>query len=54
VERDGLVKGYEFAKDQYVKVSDQELEALEDLLSRPRQGWREGLSAVSGRHDSSR
>jgi DNA end-binding protein Ku len=34
VERDGLVKGYEFAKDQYVKVSDEELEALEGEASK--------------------
>src|SRR6266849_8051683 len=29
VERSGLVKGYEFAKDQYVRVTDEELKALE-------------------------
>jgi len=29
VERDDLVKGYELAKDQYVKVTDEELKALE-------------------------
>jgi DNA end-binding protein Ku len=34
VEREGLVKGYEFAKDQYVKVSDEELEALEGEASK--------------------
>jgi DNA end-binding protein Ku len=34
VERDGLVKGYEFAKDQYVRVSDEELEALEGEASK--------------------
>jgi DNA end-binding protein Ku len=34
VERDGLVKGYEFAKDQYVKVSDEELQALEGEASK--------------------
>ena len=34
VERDGLVKGYEFAKDQYVKISDEELEALEGEASK--------------------
>jgi DNA end-binding protein Ku len=34
VERDGLVKGFEFAKDQYVKVSDEELKALEGEASK--------------------
>lgn len=34
VEREGLVKGYEFAKDQYVKISDEELEALEGEASK--------------------
>lgn len=34
VERDDLVKGYEFAKDQYVKVSDDELKALEGEASK--------------------
>jgi DNA end-binding protein Ku len=34
VERDGLVKGYEFAKDQYVRVSEEELEALEGEASK--------------------
>ena len=34
MERDGLVKGYEFAKDQYVKISDEELEALEGEASK--------------------
>lgn len=34
VEREGLVKGYEFAKDQYVRVSDEELEALEGEASK--------------------
>src|SRR3989442_11325966 len=29
VERDELVKGYEFAKDQHIRVRDDELEALE-------------------------
>jgi DNA end-binding protein Ku len=29
VEREGLVKGYEFSKDQYVRFKDEELEALE-------------------------
>src|SRR5687767_15829483 len=29
VERDDVVKGYEFAKDQYVMFSPQELKALE-------------------------
>jgi DNA end-binding protein Ku len=33
VERDDLVKGYEFAKDQYVKIEDEELKALEDEAS---------------------
>jgi DNA end-binding protein Ku len=33
VERDDLVKGYEFAKDQYVKIEDHELKALEDEAS---------------------
>jgi len=33
VERDQLVKGYEFAKDQYVRVSDDELKALEGEAS---------------------
>jgi DNA end-binding protein Ku len=34
VERDGLVKGYEFAKDQYVKLTDDELKALEGEASK--------------------
>ena len=34
VERDGLIKGYEFAKDQYVTVTDEELKALEGEASR--------------------
>ena len=34
VERSELVKGYEFAKDQYVRVADQELKALEGEASR--------------------
>src|SRR5713101_9010679 len=34
VERNGLVKGYEFAKDQYVRVTDEELKALEGEASR--------------------
>jgi DNA end-binding protein Ku len=34
VEREGLVKGFEFAKDQYVKVSDEELKALEGEASK--------------------
>jgi DNA end-binding protein Ku len=29
VERDALVRGYEFAKDQYVRFTEEELEALE-------------------------
>lgn len=33
VERDDLVKGYEFAKDQYVKVTDEELKSLEGEAS---------------------
>ncbi len=34
VERSGLVKGYEFAKDQYVHVTDEELTALEGGASK--------------------
>ena len=34
VERAELVKGYEFAKDQYVRVSDDELKALEGEASK--------------------
>jgi DNA end-binding protein Ku len=34
VERSGLVKGYEFAKDQYVRVTDEELKALEGEASK--------------------
>jgi DNA end-binding protein Ku len=34
VPRDKIVKGYEFAKDQYVVVSDEELEKLELATSR--------------------
>ena len=34
VEREDLVKGYEFAKDQYVRVTDEELKALEGEASR--------------------
>jgi DNA end-binding protein Ku len=34
VERAELVRGYEFAKDQYVRVSDQELKGLEGEASR--------------------
>ena len=33
VERDQLVKGYEFAKDQYVRINDDELKALEGEAS---------------------
>src|SRR6266487_4693813 len=33
VERDGLVRGYEFTKDQYVRFKDEELEALEGEAS---------------------
>jgi DNA end-binding protein Ku len=32
-ERDALVRGYEFAKDQYVRVNDEELKALEGEAS---------------------
>jgi DNA end-binding protein Ku len=34
VERSDTVKGYEFAKDQYVRVTDEELKALEGDASR--------------------
>ncbi|HEX5815628.1 MAG TPA: Ku protein, partial [Methylomirabilota bacterium] len=34
VERSALVKGYEFAKDQYVRVTDDELKALEGEASK--------------------
>ncbi|HEV8638496.1 MAG TPA: Ku protein, partial [Chloroflexota bacterium] len=34
VERGDLVKGYEFAKDQYVRVADAELKALEGEASK--------------------
>jgi len=34
VERGGLVKGYEFQKDQYVRFSDEELKSLEGESSR--------------------
>ncbi len=34
VERGDIVKGYEFAKDQYVRVTDQELKALEGEASK--------------------
>lgn len=33
VEREGLVRGYEFAKGQYVRISEEELEALEGEAS---------------------
>lgn len=33
VDRENLIKGYEFAKDQYVKVTDEELKALEGEAS---------------------
>lgn len=33
VERDQMVKGYEFAKDQYVQFSPEELKALEEIGS---------------------
>src|SRR5215510_8644392 len=31
VERDDMVKGYEFAKDQYVQFSPEEIKALEEV-----------------------
>ena len=34
VERSALVKGYEFAKDQYVQFTEEELKALEDEASK--------------------
>src|SRR5881397_1955656 len=34
VERSSLVKGYEFAKDQYVQFTDEELKALEGEASK--------------------
>jgi DNA end-binding protein Ku len=34
VERDDLVRGYEFAKDQYVRITDEELKALEGEASK--------------------
>ncbi|MBI1962489.1 MAG: Ku protein, partial [Candidatus Rokubacteria bacterium] len=34
VERAGLVRGYEFAKEQYVRVADEELKALEGEASK--------------------
>ena len=34
IERSALVKGYEFAKDQYVRVTDDELKALEGEASK--------------------
>jgi DNA end-binding protein Ku len=34
VERDQLVRGFEFAKDQYVRLTDEELKALEGEASR--------------------
>ncbi|HEX7078446.1 MAG TPA: Ku protein [Candidatus Eisenbacteria bacterium] len=34
VERGALVKGYEFAKDQYVQFTEEELKALEDEASK--------------------
>src|SRR5262245_54818614 len=33
VEREELIRGYEFAKDQYVKITDEELKALEGEAS---------------------
>ena len=38
VERSEMVKGYEFAKDQYVMFSPEELKALEDAHQRARIG----------------
>jgi DNA end-binding protein Ku len=34
VERSGLVKGYEFAKDQYARVTDEELKSVEGEASK--------------------
>jgi DNA end-binding protein Ku len=34
VERSALVKGYEFAKDQYVRITDEELKSLEGEASK--------------------
>ena len=34
IDRSALVKGYEFSKDQYVRVSDEELKALEGEASK--------------------
>src|SRR5262249_40585313 len=34
VEREGLKRGYEFAKDQYVTITDEELKALEGEASK--------------------
>src|SRR5262245_6201717 len=34
VDRSELVKGYEFAKDQYVRVTDEELKGLEGEMSK--------------------
>jgi DNA end-binding protein Ku len=34
VERNDLVRGYEFAKDQYVRITDEELKALEGEASK--------------------
>jgi DNA end-binding protein Ku len=34
VERSGLIKGYEFSKDQYVKLTDEELKSLEGEASK--------------------
>src|SRR6201993_5584186 len=33
VERDDMVKGYEFAKDQYVRFTPEEIKALEEVGS---------------------
>ncbi|MBI4609878.1 MAG: Ku protein, partial [Candidatus Rokubacteria bacterium] len=34
VDRTGLVRGHEFAKDQYVRVTDEELKSLEGEASK--------------------
>src|SRR5947208_341830 len=34
IDRSALVRGYEFAKDQYVRVTDEELKSLEGEASR--------------------
>ena len=55
VERSEMVKGYEFAKDQYVMFSAEELKALEDTTTpchrhRPVRAARIGRSGVLRRH----